>query len=146
MGPKGYRICWLGNSEDRMRNLFEEADRNLGHFFFLPYPGADRRKLKEVHPSLFIIDTEGLDGHRKELLRWIAASREASPQGRVLLLLHNGSNRFVSDALLNGTDWIFDKPAQEAPLRLCVRTMILQHKAEKEVLQSRGEGLRDHVF
>ena len=146
MGPKGYRICWLGNSKDRMLRLFDEADRKLGEFFFLSYPGAERRQLKEVHPSLFLIDTEGLDGYRKELLRWIEASREASPWGRVLVLLDNGSNRFVSDALLSGTDWILDKGGDDGPLRFCVRTAILQHKAEREVLECRGENIRSHVF
>jgi DNA-binding NtrC family response regulator len=146
MGPKGYRICWLGNDEDRMRRLFDDAHRNLGELFFLPYPGAERRSLKEVHPSLFLIDTEGLDGHRKELLRWIVASREVSPRGRVLLMLHNGSNRFVSDALSSGTDWVFDKTDHETALRFCIRTAIMQHKAEKEIFQSRREGLRKNVF
>jgi DNA-binding NtrC family response regulator len=146
MGPKGYRICWLGNDEDRMRRLFDDAHRNLGELFFLPYPGAERRSLKEVHPSLFLIDTEGLDGHRKELLRWIVASREVSPRGRVLLMLHNGSNRFVSDALSSGTDWVFDKTDDETALRFCIRTAIMQHKAEKEIFQSRREGLRKNVF
>ena len=96
-----------------MRRLFDDSHRNLGELFFLPYPGADRADLKEVHPSLFLIDTEGLDGHRKELLRWIMASREVSPRGRVLLMLHNGSNRFVSDALSSGTDWVLDKTDHE---------------------------------
>jgi len=146
MGPKGYRICWLGNDKDRMLRLFSDADRNLGEFFFFPYPGADRSQLKEVHPSLLLIDTEGLDGYRKELLRWIVASREITPRGRVMVLLHNGSNRFVSDALLSGTDWIFHKTGQDAPLRFCVRTVILQHKAEKEVLQYRGENLGHQIF
>ena len=146
MGPKGYRICWLGNDEDRMRRLFDDAHGNLGELFFLPYPGADRTELKEVHPSLFLIDTEGLDGHRKELLRWIVASREVSPRGKVLLLLHNGSNRFVSDALSSGTDWVFDKADHETSLRYSIRTAIMQHKAEKEVFQSRREGLRKNVF
>jgi len=146
MGPKGYRICWLGNDKDRMLRLFADADRNLGEFFFFPYPGAERRQLKEVHPSLLLIDTEGLDGYRKELLRWIVASREVTPRGRVMVLLHNGSNRFVSDALLSGTDWIFHKTGHDAPLRFCVRTVILQHKAEKEVLQCRGENLRHQIF
>jgi transcriptional regulator with PAS, ATPase and Fis domain len=129
-----------------MLRLFSDADRNLGEFFFFPYPGADRRQLKEVHPSLLLIDTEGLDGYRKELLRWIVASREIIPRGRVMVLLHNGSNRFVSDALLSGTDWIFHKTDHDAPLRFCVRTLILQHKAEKEVLQCRGENLRHQIF
>ena len=146
MGPKGYRICWLGNDEDRMRRLFDDAHRNLGDLFFLPYPGAEKKELKEVHPSLFLIDTEGLDGHRKELLRWIVTSREVSPQGRVLLMLHNGSHRFVSDALSSGTDWVFDKIDHEPALRFCIRTAIMQHKAEKEVFQSRREGLRKNVF
>ena len=146
MGPKGYRICWLGNDEDRMRRLFDDAHRNLGELFFLPYPGAEKRSLKEVHPSLFLIDTEGLDGHRKELLRWIVASREVSPRGRVLLMLHNGSNRFLSDALSSGTDWVFDKTDHETALRFCIRTAIMQHKAEREVLQSRREGLQKNVF
>ena len=146
MGPKGYRICWLGNDEDRMRRLFDDAHRNLGDLFFLPYPGAERTKLKEVQPSLFLIDTEGLDGHRKELLRWIVTSREVSPRGRVLVMLHNGSNRFVSDALSSGTDWVFDKIDHEPALRFCIRTAIMQHKAEKEVFQSRREGLRKNVF
>ena len=146
MGPKGYRICWLGNDEDRMRRLFDDAHRNLGELIFLPYPGAEKRLLKEVHPSLFLIDTEGLDGHRKELLRWIVASREVSPRGRVLLMLHNGSNRFVSDALSSGTDWVFDKTEHETALRFCIRTAIMQHKAEREVIQSRREGLRKNVF
>ena len=146
MGPKGYRICWLGNDEDRMRRLFDDGHRNLGELFFLPYPGAERTELKEVHPSLFLIDTEGLDGHRKELLRWIVASREVSPRGRVLLMLHNGSNRFVSDALSSGTDWVFDKTDHETAMRFCIRTAIMQHKAEREVFQSRREGLRKNVF
>jgi Nif-specific regulatory protein len=146
MGPKGYRICWLGNDEGRMRRLFDGGYEHLGELVFLPYPGADRRQLKEVHPSLLLIDTEGLDGHRKDLLRWITASREVSPQGRVLLLLHNGSNRFVTDALLSGIDWVFDKSCQEAALPFLVRNAVLQHKAEKEVLQGRGEGLRKNVF
>jgi DNA-binding NtrC family response regulator len=146
MGPKGYRICWLGNDEDRMHRLLDDVHRNLGDLFFLPYPGAERTELKEVHPSLFLIDTEGLDGHRKELLRWIVTSREVSPQGRVLLMLHNGSNRFLSDALSSGTDWVFDKIDHEPALRFCIRTAIMQHKAEKEVLQSRREGLRKNVF
>ena len=106
MGPKGYRICWLGNDQNRMHSIFDHAHRHLGELFFLPYPGAEKKRLKEVHPSLFLIDTEGLDGHRKELLRWIVASREVSPRGRVLLLLHNGSNRFLADALSSGTDWV----------------------------------------
>lgn len=146
MGPKGYRICWLGNNEDRMRRLFDDAHRNLGDLFFLPYPGAERTELKEVHPSLFLIDTEGLDGHRKELLRWIVASREVSPRGRVLLMLHNGSHRFVSDALSSGTDWVFDKTDHETAMRFCIRTAIMQHKAEKEVFLSQREGLRKNVF
>lgn len=129
-----------------MRRLFDDAHRNLGELFFLPYPGAERRSLKEIHPSLFLIDTEGLDGHRKELLRWIVASREVSPRGRVLLMLHNGSNRFVSDALSSGTDWVFDKTDHETALRFCIRTAIMQHKAEKEIFQSRREGLRKNVF
>jgi len=146
MGPKGYRICWLGNDEDRMCRLFDDSHRSLGELFFLAYPGAERRSLKQVHPSLFLIDTEGLDGHRKELLRWIAASREVSPRGRVVLMLHNGSNRFVSDALASGTDWVFHKTDHEAALRFCIRTAILQHKAEREVFLSRREGLRKNVF
>jgi len=146
MGPKGYRICWLGKDEDRMHRLLGDVHRNLGELFFLPYPGAERTELKEVHPSLFLIDTEGLDGHRKELLRWIVTSREVSPQGRVLLMLHNGSNRFVSDALSSGTDWVFDKIDHEPALRFCIRTAIMQHKAEKEVFQSRREGHRKNVF
>jgi Nif-specific regulatory protein len=146
MGPKGYRICWLGNDEGRMRRLFDGGCEHLGELVFLSYPGTDRRQLKEVHPSLLLIDTEGLDGHRKDLLRWITASREVSPRGRVLLLLHNGSNRFVSDALLSGIDWVFDKSCQEAALPFLVRNAILQHKAEKEVLQGWGESLRKNVF
>jgi Nif-specific regulatory protein len=146
MGPKGYRICWLGNDEDRMCRLFDDAHRNLGELFFLPYPGAERTELKEIHPSLFMIDTEGLDGHRKELLRWILTSREVSPRGRVLVMLHNGSHRFVSDALSSGTDWVFDKIDHEPALRFCIRTAIMQHKAEKEVIQSRRESLHKNVF
>jgi Nif-specific regulatory protein len=129
-----------------MRALFGDDGRNVGELFFLPYPGAERRQLKEIHPSLFMIDTEGLDGYRKELLRWIVASREVSPHGRVLVLLHNGSNRFVSDALLSGTDWIFDKTGHDPSLRFCVRTVIFQHKAEQEVFQGRRELARNHVF
>ena len=30
MGPKGYRICWLGNDEDRMRRLFCDGTGKLG--------------------------------------------------------------------------------------------------------------------
>jgi transcriptional regulator with PAS, ATPase and Fis domain len=146
MGPKGYRICWLGNDQDRMLRLFDDADPSLGEFFFLPYPGTERKELKEVHPSLFLIDTEGLEGYRKELLRWIVACREVTPPGRVLVLLQNGSSRFVFDALLSGADWILHKTGQDAPLRFCVRTVILQHKAEKEVLQCRGHGSGNHVF
>jgi len=129
-----------------MHRLLGDVHRNLGDLFFLPYPGAERTELKEVHPSLFLIDTEGLDGHRKELLRWIVTSREVSPQGRVLLMLHNGSNRFLSEALSSGTDWVFDKIDHEPALRFCIRTAIMQHKAEKEVFQSRREGLRKNVF
>jgi Nif-specific regulatory protein len=129
-----------------MLALFGDGERSLGEHFFLPYPGAERRQLKEVHPSLLLIDTEGLDGHRKELLRWIVASREVSPHGRVVVLLHNGSNRFVSDALLSGTDWIFEKSGHDSPLRFCVRTVILQHRAENEILQCRREGSKNHIF
>ena len=146
MGPKGYRICWLGNDKERMRHFFDEGDGNLGEFFFLPYPGAERRQLKEVHPSLLLIDTEGLEGHRKELLRWIVSAREASPRGKVLLLLHNGSNRFVSDALSRGADWVFDKAGHELAMQFCVQTAIMQHKAEKEVYECRREGARKNVF
>jgi DNA-binding NtrC family response regulator len=129
-----------------MRRLFDDAHKHLGELFFLPYPGSDRTELKEVHPSLLLIDTEGLDGHRKELLRWIAASREVSPRGRVLLMLHNGSNRFVSDALSIGTDWVFHKTDHEPTLRFGIQTAIMQHKAEKEVFQARHEGMRKDVF
>jgi DNA-binding NtrC family response regulator len=129
-----------------MRRIFDHAHSPLGELHFFPYPGAEKRQLKEVHPSLLVIDTEGLDGHRKELIRWIVVSREVSPRGRVVVLLHNGSNRFVSDALSSGTDWIFDKAGHESSLRFFVQTVIMQHKAEKEVLQVRGEDLRKHVF
>ncbi len=146
MGPKGYRICWLGSDKDRMHRLFEDARADLGEFFFLPFPGAERKELKQVHPSLFLIDTEGLDGHRKELLRWIVASREVSPRGRVMLLLHNGSNRFVSDALSSGADWVVDKAGHEPAMQFCIRTTIMQHKVEKEMVQCSREGSRKHIF
>lgn len=146
MGPKGYRICWLGNSEERMRRLFADGNGRLGEVWFLPCPGTERQRLRDIHPSLLLIDTEGLDGHRRELLRWVVASREACPRGRVLLLLHNGSNRFVSDALASGTDWVFDTTGPESALRLFVRTAIMQHKVEKEVIRCRWEGVRKGVF
>jgi Nif-specific regulatory protein len=129
-----------------MHSVLHDADRSLGEFFFLSYPGAERQQLKELYPSLFLIDTEGLEGYRRDLLKWIVAAREVSSHGRVLLLLHNGSNRFVSDALLSGTDWVLDKTDSDVPLRFCVQTMVMQHKAEKEVLQGRSESLRKDIF
>ncbi len=146
MGPKGYRICWLGHRENRMHSVFKEDDNRLGECFFLGYPGAEKQQLKDICPSFFVLNTENLDGHKKSLLRWISTFREISSHGKIVILAENGSPRYISDALLNGADWVLPITENDVSLKFCMHSMILQHKTEKHIAKNQHEASQCHYF
>jgi len=135
MGPKGYRICWLGKEKKRMFSILQKDNENPGEYYFLDFPGTDPAGLKEIHPSFFIIDTEELDEYRKDLFGWITVCREISPKGKILLLAHNGSPRFFAEALKRGADWVFPATDNGDSLHFCIRNLIVLHKSEKDIFQ-----------
>jgi DNA-binding NtrC family response regulator len=146
MGPKGYRICWMGKDLQRMQSVFStERDAN-GEYFFLPYPVEDRARLLEIQPSLFLIDTKDLDGYRRDLFRWISICRELSPRGKILLLDQEGFSNHFSDALRFGADWIIPFFEDVLSLRIMILNMVLLHKKEREILHSPVPMNAQHLF
>ena len=138
MGPKGYRICWVGNRPERMRSVLGEAE-TVGEVHFLAYPGTERAQLREVHPSLLVIDAEDLEVYRRDLLRWMMTCREISPRGKVLLLARDVSPRFLAEALRNGADWLLPFTREQEFLRRFVWSMILKHRAERDLFVRRPD-------
>jgi len=123
-----------------------EKEKNLGEFHFLPYPGSDREELCDIHPSFFLLDTEGLMDFRKDLLGWISECREISPGGKVLMLLDNGSGHSAFEGLRKGADWILPGTEDGAYLRYLIHGLIAQHKAEREIFHSVKRSSQEHVF
>ncbi len=146
MGPKEYRICWLGHRENRMLSIFKEENNRFGECSFLAYPGSEKQQLKDICPSFLIINTENLDGHKKSLLRWISTFREITSHGKILILAKNGSSRYFSDALLTGADWVLPITDNDISLRFCLQSMILQHKTEKHIARNQHEASQCHLF
>ena len=35
MGPKGYRISWLGKKKERMFSILQRDNENLGEYYFM---------------------------------------------------------------------------------------------------------------
>ncbi|MEW6442347.1 MAG: sigma 54-interacting transcriptional regulator [bacterium] len=145
MGPKGYRVCWLGSRRERMQSVLPETPQTEEQYLFLPYPGSDPAQLKEIHPCLFIMDIEEQAVSRKESSRWISACRESSPRSRILLITPNGASRYTNEGLLSGADWIFPQD-DGAHLRFCIRSLIAQHRAERDVFLHLVENYRNHLF
>lgn len=146
MGPKGYRICWLGKKKKRMMAVSEEAGEKVGEFHFLPYPGSDREQLGAIHPSFFLVDSEGLTDFRKDLFRWISDCREISPGGKVLMLLDESSGFGAFEALRRGADWILPGTEDDSYLRFLLHGLIAQHKAEREIVHSVRRSSHEYVF
>ena len=57
-----------------MHSVFQNEGEKWGDLYFLSYPGSGKDLLKEIYPSFFLVDTEALEGYRRDLLRWIAES------------------------------------------------------------------------
>ena len=146
MRSNGYRICWLGKRKKRMRDILQDNDNNLGDYYYLAYPGTEKNHLKEIRASFFILSSEGLDGYRKPLMRWISAYREITPQGRVLMLAPNSSDRYLSDALIHGADWVLPFTENDDDLKFYIRSIILQHKAERSILRARHKARKGYLF
>ena len=146
MGPKGYRICWLGKDKEKMHSVFQNEGEKWGDLYFLSYPGSGKDLLKEIYPSFFLVDTEALEGYRRDLLRWIADCREASPHGKILLLAYNGNVGNVPEALQRGADWVFPGTDDRERLRFMLEGLILLHKAEREAFHSLRNAASGFVF
>jgi len=145
MGPKGYRVCWLGADSERMLSILPQIPESQEQCTFLPCPGSDTGQLKEIHPSFFLLDLEEHLLHRKEISRWITACREVSPRAKILVVAPQGADRYAHEGLLSGADWILPRD-DIAHLRFCVRSLIAQHKVEREVFHHLVDGHRDHLF
>ncbi len=107
MGPKGYRICWLGTCRQRMEAVLHESAMEHDDCTFLELPGADPDSIKELHPCFFVLDLHQVFFHRRDISRWISACRETSAQARVLILTSTDTARHTHDGLLGGADWVF---------------------------------------
>lgn len=146
MGPKGYRICWLGKDSSFMHAVFSDVPNTLGDTSFLSYPSDDPERLKEIHPSLFLIDTQGLEDHRKELFRWVSVCREAAPRGKIYLLHPNGLTQYFCEALRFGADGVLPRLPDMLSLRALIENTILVHKKEREILSSAPSTKGAQVF
>jgi len=146
MGPKGYRICWLGKDRERMQSVFSGERDRLGELFFISYPAGDQSCLQEIHPSLLLIDTQDLEGVRKDLFRWVSACRESVPRGKILLLDPNGFTHHFLDALRFGADGVLPFFPDVLSLRAMIANVILQHKKEREIFHSLLAMKAPHLF
>jgi DNA-binding NtrC family response regulator len=145
MGPKGYRICWLGASRYRMDEVIREPIPGQDSCTFLEFPGSDPSQLKQLHPCFFVMDLHGAPFQRRDIGRWISACREASGWARVLILTSGDSSRHTYDALLGGADWVL--PLEDlGHVRSCVQSLISQHKAERELFHLAPESRRGTLF
>jgi len=146
MGPKGYRICWLGRSREKLFSILGDRPETLGEVHFLPYPESDREQLRQIHPSFFVIDTEQMEACKKDFLQWACFCREVAPRAKVLFLVHNGSPGAFSEGLRNGADWILPGVEDHASLKYLLLGLISHHKTEKEVLHAVRKGASGQAF
>jgi len=117
-----------------MHTVFSGFPSTLGETFFLSYPLDDPQRLQEIHPSLFLIDAQDLEEHRKELFRWISVCREVAPRGKILLLHPNGFTQSFCEALRFGADGVLPALPDMLSLRVLIENTILVHKKEREIL------------
>ncbi len=145
MGPKGYRICWLGASRQRMETVLHESVTGHDDCTFLEFPGSDPSLLKELHPCFFVLDLHGVFFNRRDISRWVSACRETSPRARVLILTCADAARHTYDGLLGGADWVFPLDHLDH-IRSCVCSLIFQHKAERDLHHLSPEARRGALF
>jgi len=129
-----------------MREILQDKKNKIGDYYYLSYPGSEKNHLKEIRPSFFILSSEGLDGYKKPLMRWISAYKEMTPHGRVLLLAPNSSDRYLADALLHGADWVLPFTENDDGLKFYIRSIILQHKAERSIMRARHKAWKSSLF